>query len=153
VWEVLFFLYFTDEDYPCRHIDHEKQWKVQQHWRQKRKKPCVRIKRATSDDYLTYGQTCKTWTHTYITPPRPHINKLTCFWKCYMGILRKNLGRYTNCKHCIAVDLILKQPKGPVLGRVRYIIYSINMIRHCDVTWRGVMAAYTTTGNSNYSYF
>jgi hypothetical protein len=25
-----------------------------------------------------------------------------------MGILRKKLGRYTNCKHCIAVDLILK---------------------------------------------
>jgi hypothetical protein len=24
-----------------------------------------------------------------------------------MGILRKHLGRYTNCKPCIAVDLIL----------------------------------------------
>ena len=25
----------------------------------------------------------------------------------WMGILRKQLGRYTNCKPCIAVDLIL----------------------------------------------
>ena len=42
-----------------------------------------------------------------------------------MGILRKKLGRNTNCKHCIAVDLILKHnQKGTMLGRVRYIIYS-----------------------------
>jgi hypothetical protein len=35
-----------------------------------------------------------------------------------------------NCKHCIAVDLILKHnQKGTMLGRVRYIIYSTNMIR------------------------
>jgi hypothetical protein len=39
------------------------------------------------------------------------------------------------------------------LGRVRYIIYSTNVIRLRDVTPRGVMAAYTTTGNSKYSYF
>jgi hypothetical protein len=50
--------------------------------------------------------------------------------------------------------MILKHnEKGSMLGRVRYIIYSINMIRLRDVTWRGVMAAYTTTGNSKNSYF
>jgi hypothetical protein len=38
-----------------------------------------------------------------------------------------------------------------MLGRVK-IIYSTNMIWLCDVTWRGVMAAYTPTGNSKYSY-
>jgi hypothetical protein len=71
-----------------------------------------------------------------------------------MGILRTKLGQYTNCKHCIAVDLILKHnQKGSMLGRVRYIIYSTNMIYLRDVTRRGVMAAYTTTGNSKYSYF
>jgi len=71
-----------------------------------------------------------------------------------VGIIRQKLGQYTNCKHCIAVDLILKHnQKGSLLGRVRYIIYSTNMICPCDVTWRGVMAAYTTTGNSKYSYF
>ena len=37
-----------------------------------------------------------------------------------------------------------------MLGRVRYTIYSTNMIGLRDVTWRGVMAAYTTT-NRNYS--
>jgi hypothetical protein len=31
-----------------------------------------------------------------------------------------------------------------------HVIYSTNMIRPRDVTWRGVMAAYTTTGNSKY---
>jgi hypothetical protein len=40
-----------------------------------------------------------------------------------------------------------------MLGRVRYIIYSTNMIRLRDLTCRGVMATYTTTGNSKYSYF
>ena len=71
-----------------------------------------------------------------------------------MGILRKQLRRNTNCKHCIAVDMILKHnQKGLSLGRAKYIIYSITWNRLCDVTWRGVMAAYTTTGNSKYSYF
>ena len=42
-----------------------------------------------------------------------------------MEILRKKLGRYTNCKQCIAVDLILKHDQnGSRLVRVRYIIYS-----------------------------
>ena len=37
-------------------------------------------------------------------------------------MLRKKLGRYTNCKHCIAIDLILKHnQKVTMLGRVRYI--------------------------------
>ena len=45
-----------------------------------------------------------------------------------MGILRKKLRRYTDCKHCFAVDLILKHnQKGSMLGRVWYIIYSTNM--------------------------
>jgi hypothetical protein len=47
-----------------------------------------------------------------------------------MGILRKKIKTIYNCKHCIAVDLILKHnQKGTMLGRVRYIIYSTNMIR------------------------
>jgi hypothetical protein len=42
--------------------------------------------------------------------------------------------------HCIAVDLILKHnQKGTMLGRVRYSIYSTNMIHPRDVTWRGVI--------------
>jgi len=44
-----------------------------------------------------------------------------------MEILRKKLGRYSKCKHCIAVDLILKHnQRGYRLGRVRHIIYSTN---------------------------
>jgi hypothetical protein len=73
-------------------------------------------------------------------PLKKQINSFV-LWKCNMGIkgiLRKKLGRYTNCKHCIAVDLILKHyQKGMMLVRVRYIIYSTNMIRPRDVTWRG----------------
>jgi len=72
-----------------------------------------------------------------------------------MGILRKKIRTIYNYKHCIAVDLILKHNQtGMMLGRVRiHVIYSTNMIRPHDVTWRGVMASYTTTGNSKYSYF
>ena len=52
------------------------------------------------------------------------------------GIIRKKLRRYTNCKHGIAVDLILKHnQKGTMLGRVRYIIYSTNMTSHAEVSW------------------
>jgi hypothetical protein len=40
--------------------DHEKHGKVLQHWGQKRKNACVRIKRAKTDSYLTYGQSHKT---------------------------------------------------------------------------------------------
>ena len=59
-----FFFVITDQDYPCQHIDHEKHGKVRQHWRQKKKKAYVRIKRVKSDSYLTYGQSCKTWNYT-----------------------------------------------------------------------------------------
>ena len=72
-----------------------------------------------------------------------------------MGILRTKLGQYTNCKHCIAVDLILKYNQKS-LGREgsdTLFIPLLNMICPCDGTWRGVMDAYTTTGNSKYSYF
>ena len=65
-----------------------------------------------------------------ITPPQKKIQINSCFMKRQhrMGVLRKNLGRYTNCKHCIAVDLIFKHnQKDSKLGRVRYIIYSTNM--------------------------
>ena len=44
--------------------DHEKHGRVRQHWRQKRKKAYVRIKRVKSDSYLTYGQSSKTWNYT-----------------------------------------------------------------------------------------
>jgi hypothetical protein len=40
--------------------DHEKHGKVRQHWRQKKKKACVRIKRVKTDSYLTYGYSRKT---------------------------------------------------------------------------------------------
>ena len=71
-----------------------------------------------------------------------------------MVILRKKLEQYTNYKHCIAVDLILKHnQKGSMLGRVGYIICSTNVIRLHDVTWRGVMAAYTTKEIPNIHIF
>jgi len=39
------------------------------------------------------------------------------------NIKKNNLRRYTNCRHCIPVDLILKhKQKGSRLGRVRNII-------------------------------
>ena len=94
---------------------------------QKKKKPRMRIKRVKGDSYLTYGQSCKTRMYT----SSPNINNSYGSWKCNMGweyILRKQLGRYTNWRHCIAVDLILKHNhKGSRLGRVRYIICSTNM--------------------------
>jgi hypothetical protein len=44
--------------------------------------------------------------------------------------INKKLGRYTNCKYCIEVDLILMyNQKGSRLGRVWYIIYTTNMKR------------------------
>ena len=72
-----------------------------------------------------------------------------------MGVLRKKLGRYT------IVHIVLQRwsdiktlPKGHDVGKSKNLfIYSTNMIWLCDVTRRGVMAAYTTTGNSKYSYF
>ena len=37
--------------------------------------------------------------------------------------IKKKIGRYTNCKHCLAIDLILKHnQKVTMLGRDRYII-------------------------------
>ena len=34
--------------------------------------------------------------------------------------IKNNLGRYTNWKHCIVIDLILKHnQKGSRLGRIR----------------------------------
>jgi hypothetical protein len=62
--------------------------------------------------------------------------------------LKENFSQLNNCYNSIriAVDLILKHnQKGSILGRVKYIIYSTNMIRLRD--------ANTTTGNSKYSYF
>ena len=51
-----------------------------------------------------------------------------------LGILRKIIGRYTNCKHYIAVDLISKHNrKGFRLGRVRYII---NQLVTKHTLWR-----------------
>jgi hypothetical protein len=46
----------------------------------KEKKTCVRIKRAKSDSYLTYGQSCKTYMELYVDTPQPP-NKLICFMK------------------------------------------------------------------------
>jgi hypothetical protein len=50
--------------------DHEAHGKVRQHWRQKKKKAYVRIKRVKSDSYLTYGQSYKTEHYTYTPPPQ-----------------------------------------------------------------------------------
>jgi hypothetical protein len=46
--------------------------------------------------------------------------------KYYMMLYarRKKLGRYTNCYHWIAVDLILKyNQKGSMLGRVKIYLF------------------------------
>ena len=46
----------------------------------------------------------------------------------FVFVCNYSSGLYTNWKHCIAVDLILKHnQKGSRLGRVRYIIYSTKM--------------------------
>ena len=47
-----------------------------------------------------------------------------------MGVLRKQNRTIYNCKHCIAVDLILKHnQKGTMYGKSKYLfIYSTNMI-------------------------
>jgi hypothetical protein len=113
--------------YPCQHIDQ---------WRRKTResttalettktKARVRIKRVKSDSSLTYGQSLK---HEIIPPPPLQINSYV-LWKCNMGCeYLKKLRQYTNSKHFIAVDLILKHNrKGSRLGRVRYIIYSTDM--------------------------
>ena len=42
-----------------------------------RKKACVRIKRVKTDNYLTYGQSRKTWNYTYPL----NTNKLLCLMK------------------------------------------------------------------------
>jgi hypothetical protein len=57
-----FFFCCNYRSYPCHTStsDREKHGKVRQHWRKKRKKTSVLIKRAKSDSYLTYGQSCKT---------------------------------------------------------------------------------------------
>ena len=44
------------------------------------------------------------------------------------NIKEKTSGRYTNCKHCIVVDLILKYSQNDSkLGRNRYIIFPSSM--------------------------
>ena len=75
-----------------------------------------------------------------------------------MGILTENLGRYKNCKHwqchCIAVDLILKHnQKGSGWEGSDTLYIQLTWYRLCDVTERGVMAAYTMTGNLKWAYF
>jgi len=51
----------------------------------KEKKTCARIKRAKSDSYLTYDQSCKTYMELYVDTPSPpqkkNTNKLICFMK------------------------------------------------------------------------
>ena len=90
----------------------------------------------------------------YVDIP-PTTNKLFIYEHVtWDGNIKKKIRTIYNCKHCIAVDLILKyNQKGTMLGRVRLIIYSNNRSGLCDVTLRGVMVAYTTAGNSKYSYF
>jgi hypothetical protein len=56
-------------------------------------------------------------------PPPP--NKILFYENvAWDGNIKKTLGRYTNGKHCLAVDLILKHnQKGSRFGRViQYII-------------------------------
>ena len=90
----------------------------------------------------------------YVEPPPDTNTPLFYENVTWDGNIKNKIRTIYNCKHCIAVDLILKyNQKGSMLGRVRYIIYSTNMIHLRDVTRRGVMSAYPTTGNSKYSYF
>jgi hypothetical protein len=71
-----------------------------------KKKPHVCIKQTKSDSYLTYDQSCKT-SKLY---PKKYYKETCMFYEnvTWDGNIKKKLERYTNCKHCIAVDLILK---------------------------------------------
>jgi len=83
---------------------YEKHRKVWQHWRQKKTHVC--IKQTKSDSYLTYNQSCK----TLKLYPKKYYKETCMFYEnvTWDGNIKKKLERYTNCKHCIAVDLILK---------------------------------------------
>ena len=68
-----------------RPVTTKKHEKVRQHWRQKRKKAYVHIKRVKSDSYLSYGQSCKT-NHVkhgiirkYPPPPSPPPIQINSF--------------------------------------------------------------------------
>jgi hypothetical protein len=71
-----------------------------------KKNPHVCIKQTKSDSYLTYDQSCKT-SKLY---PKKYYKETCMFYEnvTWDGNIKKKLERYTNCKHCIAVDLILK---------------------------------------------
>jgi hypothetical protein len=58
---------------------------------------------------------------------------------------------YTNCKHCIAVDLMLKYSQNDSSREGSDTLYfQVAWNRLCDITWRGVVAAATTKGNSKH---
>jgi hypothetical protein len=59
--------------------------------------------------------------------------------------LKENFSQLNNCYnsiHCNFLFVLKHNQKGSMLGRVRFIIYSTNMIRLRDVTWRDFMAPY-----------
>ena len=69
----------------------------------KKGKAHTRIILVKSNNYLPYGQSCKALNYT---PPLKKTIHMFYENEHEMGILRKTAGRYTNCKHCIAIDLI-----------------------------------------------
>jgi hypothetical protein len=64
------------------------------------------------------------------------------------GSIREDYGLWTKGDNYTSM-----KNDGDVGKSQNLCIYSTDMICLHDVTWRGVMAAYTTTGNSKYSYF
>ena len=58
-------------------------------------------------------------------PPPPNTNKLFFYENVtWDGYIKKKIRTIYNCKHCIAVDLILKHNQtGTMLGRVRYMLF------------------------------
>ena len=91
--------------------------------------------------------------HEIILPPQKKTKKKTIQINSYVyenvswdANINKKLRRYANCKHCIAVHLILKHnQKGSRLRRWDALFIKLSWNRLGNVTWRGVMTSLTTT--------
>ena len=71
----------------------------------------------------------------YVEPPPDTNTPLFYENVTWDGNIKNKIRTIYNCKHCIAVDLILKQNQtGTMLGSQIHVIYSTNMIRPSDVT-------------------
>jgi hypothetical protein len=71
---------------------------------------------------------CDEWDRVVALPRHKFVTGATLL-QLGTGVLRKKIRTIYNCKHCIAIDLILKQPKGQEVGKSKNLfIYSTNMI-------------------------